>query len=257
MHIQNLSSSESVSDFSVARPDAIAPVQQQSVFADAVVRKSGSAREEDSQDLYGADARMLKTLQNRDQAARDAARREGEAVGGRQFVYQTGPDGRQYAVGSAARVIRREGDTAAANALPGDQPAAAGAKPEAEDAALLQRLQDRDAKVRGHELAHVMAAGGQAQGLPQYTYQTGPDGRQYAVGGAINISISSSGDAESTARQAETAQRAALATGETSTRDALTANQAGEMAARARQRALDAYAGTGQDSARPDISLTA
>ena len=251
MHIQNLSSSESISGFSVTRPDAIAPVQQQSVFADAVVRKSGSTREEDSQDLYGADARMLKTLQNRDQAARDTARHEGEAVGGRQFVYQTGPDGRQYAVGSAARVIRREEGAAAAGALPGDQPTASGAKPEAEDAALLQRLQDRDAKVRSHELAHVMAAGGQAQGLPQYTYQTGPDGRQYAVGGAVNISIISSGDAENAARQAETAQRAALATGETSTRDALTSNQAGEMAARARQRALDAYAETGQDNSPP------
>lgn len=211
MQIQSLSSNEPATGFSVARPDAAAPVQQQSVFAAAVIRKTGSARAEDSPDLYGADARMLKILKERDQAARDAAKSEGEAVGGRQFIYQTGPDGRQYAVGSTARVLRREDDS----------------------------------------------AGGQAQGLPQYTYQTGPDGRAYAVGGAVNISVSSSGDAESAARQAETARRAALAAGETSTRDALTASQAGEIASRARQRALNAYAEAGQTDSRSDLSLTA
>ena len=257
MHIQSLSSSESTAVFAATRSDAAQPIQQQSVFAAAVTRKTGSSQEEDSPDLYGADARMLKALQERDQAARNAAKSEGEAVGGRQFVYQTGPDGRQYAVGSVAHVIRRKEDSTAAGALPGEQAAAPGAKSEAADAALLQRLEDRDAKVRAHEMAHVMAAGGQAQGLPQYTYQTGPDGRAYAVGGAVNISVSSSGDAESAARQAETAQRAALATGETSTRDALTANQAGAIASRARQRALSAYAEAGQDSSRPDLSLTA
>ena len=257
MQIQSLSSNEPATGFSVARHDAAAPVQQQSVFAAAVTRKTGSARTEDSPDLYGADARMLKTLKERDQAARDAAKSEGEAVGGRQFVYQTGPDGRQYAVGSTARVLRRENDSAAAGSLPGDQAAASGAKPDAADAALLQRLEDRDAKVRAHEMAHVMAAGGQVQGLPQYTYRTGPDGRAYAVGGAVNISVSSSGDAESAARQAETARRAALATGETSTRDALTASQAGEIASRARQRALNAYAEAGQTDSRSDLSLIA
>ena len=256
MHIQSLSSREYTPGFSIARPDAAAVPQQQSIFADAVTRKTGSAREEDAPGLYGADARMLKTLKERDQAARDAAEREGEAVGGRQFVYQTGPDGRQYAVGSMARVIRREDDDAAGS-LPGDQAAASGARPEAADAALQQKLEARDAKVRAHEMGHVMAGGGQAQGLPQYTYQTGPDGRSYAVGGAVNISITSSGDAEGDARQADTARRAALATGETSARDALTANQAGEMASRARQRALNAYAEAGQDSSSPDLSLTA
>lgn len=259
MNIQGLSSQQPAFDLTAIRPDAVAPAQEQNLLNAAVVRKNGYTSEENTPDLYGADARLLKTLKSRDETTRATARSEGEAVGGRQFAYQTGPDGQQYAVGSLARVIRREGDTeaAASGALPGNQAAASGAKPDADDQALLQRLQDRDAKVRAHELAHVMAAGGQAQGLPQYTYQTGPDGRSYAVGGAVNISISSSGDAEGDARQAETARRAALATGETSTRDALTANQAGDMAARARQRALDAYAGAEQPKTPSDLSLTA
>ncbi len=257
MNIQGLSSQQPVFGLTAIRPDAAAPAQEQNLLSAAVVRKSGFAPEEDASDLYGADARLLKTLKNRDDTARATARNEGEAVGGRQFVYQTGPDGRQYAVGSLARVIRREDDHAPSEALPGGQPAAPGLKPDAGDQALLQRLRDRDAKVRAHEQTHVLAAGGQAQGLPQYVYQTGPDGRQYAVGGAVNISISSSGDAESDARQAETARRAALAAGETSTQDALTANKAGEMAAHARQRALSAYAGVAQADTLSDLSLTA
>lgn len=224
-----------------------------SSFGAAVVLESGESRGSDSPGLYGSDARMLKALESRDQATRDAAASEGEAVGGRQFVYQTGPDGRQYAIGSLAHVVRREDDEAAGSG----RADATGRAMDSGDQAQLDKLQARDAKVRAHEQAHVMAAGGQAQGLPQYTYQTGPDGKQYAIGGSVNISMTSSGDAEQSARQAETARRAALATGEPSTRDSLTAAQAGDMAARARQRALDGYLGAGQSDAPSELSLTA
>ena len=269
MHIQGLSAQQYFSGLAIARPGegaAPAPVQTRSTLAFAVAPKNESPADEESFDLYGADARMLKTLKDRDQAVRDQARDAGAPVGGRQFVYQTGPDGRQYAVGALPGVSRREGSAenggAAASGGPVNQ---TGAKMDADDEALLQKLQSRDAKVRSHELAHMMAAGGQAAGLPEYTYQTGPDGRQYAVGGAVNISISSTGDAQHDAGQAETARRAALATGEPSIRDALTAAQAGDMAARARQRGLkaygqagqDAYAQAGQGASPSDISLTA
>ncbi len=222
-------------------------------FGAAVVLESGRGGEEDASGLYGSDARMLKSLEARDQATREAAMTEGEAVGGRQFVYQTGPDGRQYAIGSLPHVVRREEDGASQSG----QADATGRAMDSDDQALLSKLQARDAKVRGHEHSHIMAAGGQAQGLPQYTYQTGPDGRQYAVGGSVNISITTSGDAQASARQAETARRAALATGEPSIRDSLTAAQAGDMAARARQRAVDSYAGAGRSDVPSEISLTA
>ena len=134
-----------------------------SSFGAAVVLESGKSGESDSPGLYGSDARMLKALENRDQATRDAAASEGEAVGGRQFVYQTGPDGRQYAIGSLAHVVRREGD----GAETGGRTDATGRAMDSGDQAMLDKLQARDAKVRAHEQAHVMAAGGQAQGLPQ------------------------------------------------------------------------------------------
>lgn len=115
-------------------------------------------------------------------------------------------------------------------------------EPDADDKALLAKLQARDAKVRAHEARHVMAAGGQAAGAPTYTYQTGPDGQRYAIGGSVNISMRTTGDPEADARQARTARRAALATGEPSARDMQTAMRATSRAALAKQRALEQYA---------------
>lgn len=56
------------------------------------------------------------------------------------------------------------------------------------------RLQQRDAQVRQEENAHAGNAGDLA-GPISYVYQTGPDGRRYAVGGSVSIQASSaSGD---------------------------------------------------------------
>ena len=44
-------------------------------------------------------------------------------------------------------------------------------------------LKSRDREVRSHEQAHLAAAGPYASGAPSFTYQEGPDGRRYAVGG--------------------------------------------------------------------------
>ncbi|WP_375183387.1 putative metalloprotease CJM1_0395 family protein, partial [Marinobacter sp.] len=46
----------------------------------------------------------------------------------------------------------------------------------------LSELKARDREVRAHESAH-QAVGGQYAGSVSYTYQRGPDGAQYAVGG--------------------------------------------------------------------------
>src|SRR5680860_898722 len=60
------------------------------------------------------------------------------------------------------------------------------------DAAELKELTDlkaRDRDVRAHEAAH-QAAGGQHAGAMSFTYQRGPDGAQYAVGGEVSINMS-------------------------------------------------------------------
>ncbi len=82
--------------------------------------------------------------------------------------------------------------------------------PEAE--AQLRKLKQRDAEVRAHERAHMAAAGGNAVGGPHYEYQKGPDGKQYAIGGHVDISLSSvDGDPEENEKNAQEVRRAALA----------------------------------------------
>ena len=57
----------------------------------------------------------------------------------------------------------------------------------------VEKLQERDQKVRRHEQAHLSAAGGLATGGANYKFKTGPDGRQYAVGGEVGLKIPEGG----------------------------------------------------------------
>ena len=179
------------------------------------------------------DARAIKALEARDRQVRQDERAKGEAVGSSNFIYQIGPDGKKYAIGTGSHAVRPEDPSG----LGKDENARSLS---AEDKELLQKLQARDAKVRSHETAHIMAAGGQAHGTPTYIYQTGPDGRRYAIGGSVNISMLKTGDAEHDARQARTAYRAAMATGEPSPHDM-------QAAMRARLREMEAAASLRND----------
>ena len=68
--------------------------------------------------------------------------------------------------------------------------------------------------------AHMAAAGGNARGGPSYEYQTGPDGKRYAVGGEVSIDASAvSGDPKATIRKAQQVCRAALEPGDPSGQD--------------------------------------
>ena len=49
-------------------------------------------------------------------------------------------------------------------------------------------LQTADRKIRAHELAHI-SVGGRFAGGVSYEYQTGPDNKQYAIGGEVPFSI--------------------------------------------------------------------
>lgn len=98
-----------------------------------------------------------------------------------------------------------------------------------EEQQVVRELQQRDREVRQHEAAHA-AAGGQYAGAPSYTYQRGPDGRQYAVGGEVSIDVSPvDGDPEATLQKARQIQAAALAPAEPSAQDKSVAAAAGAL----------------------------
>lgn len=138
-----------------------------------------------------------------------------------------------------------ESDSAAAPGTEGEQAAAAEqskreqlSKAEAELALIEQQeiaeLAARDREVRAHEQAHV-AVGGQYAGTASYTYERGPDGRQYAVGGEVPISTSPvAGDPQATIDKMEQVRRAALAPAEPSSADRAIAAQAAQLIAQAR-----------------------
>lgn len=98
----------------------------------------------------------------------------------------------------------------------------------------IQELAARDREVRAHEQAHASVAGQYARGT-SYTYQRGPDGVSYAVGGEVQIDTSPiPGDPEATLRKAQQIRRAANAPAEPSSQDARVAAQAAQMEQQAR-----------------------
>jgi len=106
--------------------------------------------------------------------------------------------------------------------------------------------------VRRHEQAHA-AVGGQYAGSPSYTYQTGPDGQRYAIGGEVPIDVSPvKGDAQATISKMEVVKAAALAPAEPSGADRRVASLADSIRAQAvadlfRERAAAARGGDGED----------
>ncbi len=100
----------------------------------------------------------------------------------------------------------------------------------------VEELKKRDREVRRHEQAHKAAAGKNATGGPSYDYQTGPDGKRYAVGGEVQIDTSSvKGDPEATIRKARNIKSAALAPQDPSSQDRQVAAEASRIDQEARQ----------------------
>ncbi len=84
---------------------------------------------------------------------------------------------------------------------------------------VVEQLKDRDREVRAHEEAHANV-GGQYAGTPSYTFQSGPDGKQYAIGGEVPIDVSPvDGDPEATIDKMQIVIAAALAPAEPSAQD--------------------------------------
>ena len=99
----------------------------------------------------------------------------------------------------------------------------------------VEELKRRDTEVKAHEQAHLAAAGNLAQGSVSFDFETGPDGKRYAVGGEVNIDTSAvSGDPQATLLKAQKIRRAATAPTDPSSQDRSVAAQASRMEAEAR-----------------------
>lgn len=98
----------------------------------------------------------------------------------------------------------------------------------------LRELKIRDREVRAHEQAHS-AAGGRYAGSASYSFQRGPDGQSYAVGGEVGIDISPvAGEPRATISKMQTVYRAALAPAEPSAQDRRVAAEAASQIVDAR-----------------------
>jgi hypothetical protein len=103
-----------------------------------------------------------------------------------------------------------------------------------EDQQEVDKLKARDREVRTHEQAHVAAGGQHIRGGIQYDFQRGPDGRNYAVGGHVNIDVSEEKTPEATVTKMQQVKRAALAPAEPSGADRAVAAAASQKEQAAR-----------------------
>lgn len=118
----------------------------------------------------------------------------------------------------------------------------------------VEELKRRDAEVRAHEMAHMAAAGSLARGGPNYVYQTGPDGRNYAIGGNVKIDTSPGRTPEETLRKAAQIRAASLASSDPSPQDLRVASTAGSLAAEAQSKLSKTT--DNEDGALPEMPNT-
>ncbi len=107
---------------------------------------------------------------------------------------------------------------------------------ELSDEAQLQisKLKARDTQVRQHEQAHLSASSGIDVSSASFTYQRGPNGVNYAVGGEVKIDTSPGHTPEETLARAEKIIETALAPVDPSPVDRSVAAKAQNMAQQAR-----------------------
>ena len=104
----------------------------------------------------------------------------------------------------------------------------------------VNRLKQREGEVRRHEQAHISAGGPYVQGGAKYSYQQGPDGRQYIAGGEVSIDVSPvSGNPAATIEKMQTVRKAAMAPADPSPQDRAVAAKASQMETQARAELLN------------------
>ncbi|MEM9366261.1 MAG: putative metalloprotease CJM1_0395 family protein [Planctomycetota bacterium] len=131
---------------------------------------------------------------------------------------------------TAGRAAPVEDELDLSTAKGASSPASTGEELSPEQQEQVEKLAARDREVRAHEQAHLAAAGPYALGGPTYDFQKGPDGKNYAVGGEVQIDTSPvDGDPEATIRKAQVVRAAALAPAEPSAQDRRVAANASKM----------------------------
>ncbi len=146
---------------------------------------------------------------------------------------QTGRPGQAVPQAEQAEAVEDQGGSeSAANGIRELSP---------EEKQRVAELKAIDQAVRQHEQAHLSAAGGLARGGASFSYVTGPDGKQYAVGGEVQIDTSGvPDDPSATITKAQNIRRAALAPAKPSSQDQ-------RVAARATQLEFEARAALAQE----------
>lgn len=112
-----------------------------------------------------------------------------------------------------------------------------GLTPEQQQA--ISELKAIDSEVKAHEQAHVAASAGLSVSAPSYSYQMGPDGKKYAVGGEVSISFVQTGDPEKDIAGAEAMKAAALAPVNPSGQDRAVARNADRMIVEMKQQIVE------------------
>lgn len=124
---------------------------------------------------------------------------------------------------------------------------------DAEEEERVRDLKQRDAEVKSHEQAHMAAGGGLVQGAASYTYEKGPDGGMYAVGGEVKIDTSPAKDPDQTIAKMQQVRRAALAPAQPSSTDRSVAAQASQVEAQARSEKASETAETEKEERSEDV----
>ncbi|WP_375056122.1 putative metalloprotease CJM1_0395 family protein [Zobellella sp. DQSA1] len=153
-------------------------------------------------------------------------------------------DAKDNSTTGAAADETAEGEATEASGEPARPTKPSGEEMSAEEVQQLQELLQRDREVRIHEQLHA-SVGGQHAGAPSYEFETGPDGKQYAVGGEVQIDISPiPGDPRATIEKMRQVKAAALAPAEPSQADKAAAARAEQHIRNAQAELLESTAPT-------------
>jgi hypothetical protein len=117
----------------------------------------------------------------------------------------------------------------------------------------ISELEKRDHEVKTHENAHKSAGGSLVHGAAAYSYTTGPDGKQYAIGGEVKIDMSyDAQNPRETIQKMEQVKRAALAPAEPSAQDRSVASAASDIE---QQAGSEIRAQSGHDAPKNPVNV--
>lgn len=106
---------------------------------------------------------------------------------------------------------------------------------------IIEKLQSRDHQVRAHEMAHVSAGGQYVTSGVNFSYQKGPDGIMYAIGGEVGIDLSPiANNPQATISKMMVVRNAALAPSDPSSQDRAVAGAASRTMSSAQAELLQA-----------------